>query len=506
MDDTTPEPESTVTAQASSSSRAPRAPVARSPFTPLASAIYASLWVLVMMHGWGGRIGSDPTSWLQEPASTAVRVINRNLEMAEANARAGRWREIRQALYGSYDEALEGTLEVAFDTSDLLASQAEYEVPTEDSARRRLRIETTRAVLLAEAGDAPGARHVANALSSPAVTRAVLTVYDLLESDPLAPSADALAHLAEAGLEDWLLERAAIRLLARNGDAAGAEAIARESVDRGSRWQRGSDLLTASNFALTAIGLLALSLVARGRILAAPATPIHAPWRADTGFGVLVRADFWNRLYFVLLTPIGTALNFPEWFLLFYTWGSLVASLPLLWLIYKYLLLPDPKLHLATFGLPPNAADWRNVGAAFLAVLSIGLLGATAILWASWSLGFAGHWAEGVDETLIWGTTQEVIATCIDYLVWTPVFEELAFRGLLYLTLRRKFGAFTAASLSAGLFSAVHFYALPGFLMTFWNGFVWALALERTRSLLPGILAHSAYNLLFVLGIVWIYR
>ena len=141
-----------------------------------------------------------------------------------------------------------------------------------------------------------------------------------------------------------------------------------------------------------------------------------------------------------------------------------------------------------------------------ISALAIDLLGTTALGWASLSYGFAGHWAEGLDETFIWGSAREVIEAGIDYLVWTPIFEELFFRGLVYATLRTRYGAVTSALASATFFSVIHFYALSGFLTTFWSGFVWAFAFERARSLLPGVIAHSVYNLFYVLGIVLVYR
>jgi membrane protease YdiL (CAAX protease family) len=88
----------------------------------------------------------------------------------------------------------------------------------------------------------------------------------------------------------------------------------------------------------------------------------------------------------------------------------------------------------------------------------------------------------------------------------TPLFEEILFRGLLFFTLRNRFGAWNSALMSSLFFSLVHFYSLPGFLMTFWSGFVWAIAFERTGSLLPGIAAHAIYNLYFVAGILLIYH
>ena len=42
--------------------------------------------------------------------------------------------------------------------------------------------------------------------------------------------------------------------------------------------------------------------------------------------------------------------------------------------------------------------------------------------------------------------------------------------------------------------------------MTFWSGFVWAIAFERAGSLLPGLAAHAVYNGLYLVGFVLLYR
>lgn len=39
-----------------------------------------------------------------------------------------------------------------------------------------------------------------------------------------------------------------------------------------------------------------------------------------------------------------------------------------------------------------------------------------------------------------------------------------------------------------------------------WSGLVWAWAVERCGSLIPAVLAHAAYNALFVGTAVWLYR
>ena len=86
------------------------------------------------------------------------------------------------------------------------------------------------------------------------------------------------------------------------------------------------------------------------------------------------------------------------------------------------------------------------------------------------------------------------------------LFEEIAFRGSLYWTLRQRLPAWGAATVSAAVFSVLHFYGLPGFLMTFWSGLVWALVFEHVRSLWPGIAAHALYNALYVASVMALYR
>ena len=63
-----------------------------------------------------------------------------------------------------------------------------------------------------------------------------------------------------------------------------------------------------------------------------------------------------------------------------------------------------------------------------------------------------------------------------------------------------------AMLLSAVLFAGVHGYSVMGFASVCWSGILWALAYERTRSLLPGMLAHAVNNLLVTAEFLWLVR
>jgi membrane protease YdiL (CAAX protease family) len=116
------------------------------------------------------------------------------------------------------------------------------------------------------------------------------------------------------------------------------------------------------------------------------------------------------------------------------------------------------------------------------------------------------HWAEWFDADLVWATPFLTAVSLVEYVIFAPLFEELAFRGLLFAILRRKFRFLPAALISAGIFGVAHGYGLVGLLSVCWSGVLWAWIYEKTGSLLPGILAHAINNLLVCLAVMALLR
>ena len=120
--------------------------------------------------------------------------------------------------------------------------------------------------------------------------------------------------------------------------------------------------------------------------------------------------------------------------------------------------------------------------------------------------GITGHWTEWFDEDLVWGAGGDAALSIISAVIAAPIFEELVFRGLLFATFRRRFGVLFSAFASALIFAVAHGYGWVGLVSVLWSGALWAWSYERTRSVVPGMLAHAFVNLLASLSLLLLLR
>ena len=88
--------------------------------------------------------------------------------------------------------------------------------------------------------------------------------------------------------------------------------------------------------------------------------------------------------------------------------------------------------------------------------------------------------------------------------VVAPLVEEIFFRGILYATLRSRWGIAAAAAASSLVFAILHFH-LAALLPLFALAVVLCLAYERTGSLPACIVAHSLFNSMSIL-LIWLFR
>ena len=338
----------------------------------------------------------------------------------------------------------------------------------------------------------------------PALARLVTAAY-LPESLDTADAAtlddETLAEVLEPG---WFRDRIAVRLAVRTGDA---ELLDRANASQAARSRpllnRSRAMIVVELVLLVAGGLVLVRLVLRGdRLARIGAVVLPPPWRGRVGAGVLIRGGALGAITLVALyffTFTGSDRPFARVAL---GMATNAAFLPVLLLARRRLLEPSGVPFAEGLGLMPAAGGMRRLLFVFLAVLSLGQLGGVAIDLAGRRVGLTTHWTEWFDRDLAWGPPLVVGLTVLDTVVLTPVFEEIVFRGLVFATLRRRFGVPGAALLSAGIFAIAHGYGVLGFAAVFWSGLLWAWAYERTGSLLPSIASHAADNLMASLSVV----
>ena len=156
-------------------------------------------------------------------------------------------------------------------------------------------------------------------------------------------------------------------------------------------------------------------------------------------------------------------------------------------------------------GLRVERRQWGMIAAATLALTAADQWFSVGMGVAAEHLSVAYALEEGLDETLLFGGLASRCLFLLEAVVCAPLFEEMLFRGLLFVLLRRRFGMWPSALLSGGLFALVHLYSIVGFVVVFASGVLYAIAFEWTRSLWPSILAHALSNLFYTLTFLLFY-
>lgn len=314
------------------------------------------------------------------------------------------------------------------------------------------------------------------------------------------------ALLAETLPAGWFYNRLAARLAQKAGDGALLAAVEQQAAVRGERMYGRSQGLLLVELVCLIVGSVMLLGIARLKgqrldILRLHAPGVPPPWPGGVGIAVLLRGGALGAvltlafLSFAPAEPVSLrAVAIP------------LANLPLLALAYQYLLKPTGLDFWSGFGLRVERAQAGRLAGIVLAVVAAGLWGEWAMGRLSDALHLTNHWTEWFDPDLIWAPGSVLIISLLEYVVFAPIFEEIAFRGLLFAILRRRFRFAPAAMVSAGIFAVAHGYGWIGFVSVCWSGFLWAWIYEKTGSLIPGMIAHAANNLLVCLTVMALFR
>jgi membrane protease YdiL (CAAX protease family) len=348
------------------------------------------------------------------------------------------------------------------------------------------------AVLLAETGQVERAAHEVQLLSPTPQSASFAHAFDRSYRPSAAARRRAEGDPIELLGGGW----AAWRLAWRQSGYSREEDIVRA----GGRRVRSWFAVAWATLVLNLLGGLALAFFWFTRRARARFEPHGAPSLSGAElWGLFVRGMF-------LGYALEYALAFVPWIreAAYLSYG-LVLSLPTALLVWHRHAHRDPLGFRAFIGLSGRVGHRRQLALAGLATFVVAW---NASSWTSYAValaGFPGDWSEGVDPMILVGPWCARMVRLLDAIVWVPIGEELVFRGALFGALRSRLSVYTAAGASALLFGVLHFYSLPWLVGVTAFGFVCAVARERTRSLVPGIVAHMLTNLLLVGGEAWIH-
>ena len=314
------------------------------------------------------------------------------------------------------------------------------------------------------------------------------------------------AELGELLSAGWFYDRVATRLARRAGQAALAASIDEKAAARADRLYAHSRRLTMIELGAMLLGTLLLLMMWRWRAAGVNPVRLHEPgipppWPGRVGTAVLLRGGAIGAVVMVVCL-----MYFPPENASLRALAIPMTNVPLLTLAYYHLFRPAGMTFEEGFGLSlPWDRFWPLLGA-ILAVVTTGLWGEWVMDRAAQHWQLTSHWTEWFDGDLVWGSSSVTMVSLLEYVLFAPVFEELAFRGLLFAILRRKFRFLPAALISAGIFGLAHGYGMVGLISVCWSGVLWAWIYEKTGSLAPGILAHAINNLLVCLAVMALLR
>lgn len=230
---------------------------------------------------------------------------------------------------------------------------------------------------------------------------------------------------------------------------------------------------------------------------------LKQPWSATAGLSVTATGLALAFIVYAVINLLRESYLNPG---ILSSLSALFASLPLLWLVHRFLLRPRGLNFREAFGLSLRGVPIAQFASITMILLAIEWTGSMLIGWTGWKLGLHCHWSEGLHELSIFGPWQATALNAFNSTVLVAVIEEITFRGLVYVTLRSFLKPLPAIILSAAFFSVLHFYSLLGFFAVFWSGIVLAYTFERFRSLLPCIIIHSSGNMLSLATVLLFYR
>ena len=316
---------------------------------------------------------------------------------------------------------------------------------------------------------------------------------------------EALEQLPSDG-HPWFPEQLSMRLAQRRGDHGDVAQIVDERSTRTEPLRLRGRTVLARDLAVIGAGIAAAVLLIRRREgLRLAGAPLPPTWPGGLGAVILLRGAAIQVLLIMLFYAVAQFVASDVLSALVWPWANLMF-VPMLLLARKYLIQPSGLRMRDALGLSLDPGTRDRLVLMVLVLVALGLAGDWLASEVAGRAGRSAHWTEWFDEDVVWGAGGDAALAIMSAVIAAPFFEEIIFRGLLFATFRRRFGLIGAALASSLIFAVAHGYGVVGLFSVLWSGALWAWSYERTRSLVPGMLAHAAVNFLASLGLLLLLR
>ncbi|MFB1051264.1 lysostaphin resistance A-like protein [Paraliobacillus sp. JSM ZJ581] len=160
-----------------------------------------------------------------------------------------------------------------------------------------------------------------------------------------------------------------------------------------------------------------------------------------------------------------------------------------------FIALRPKKLSLAEVGLKRFSENNWKIIILFSIIVMIGVV-IISVLTSFIENSLENSKTEAMQQNITFFT---VFISFVSAAIISPIYEEIFYRGFLYRWLRTRLGFTRAILLSSLIFTVIHIPAYSVMPVNFFSGIIFALAYERTNSILPSIIIHGGTNGIMVL-------
>ena len=225
--------------------------------------------------------------------------------------------------------------------------------------------------------------------------------------------------------------------------------------------------------------------------------PAVVPWRGgQVGLSLILVGGAFLLISaaILLLEPLANGLAWGAWVGSHAIGAAILASV---WLLGR----DQGRVTLAALGLVRPRRSWPYCGLLILLTLVLSIGAAGLYTWLVSPLEVELLLPPEVPKSVVFPGIAALL-TLEALAGWTPLTEEIFFRGFVFAGLTPRWGGFGAAVGSALIFAAFHLH--PGVLIPiFFIGLLMAGLYRFTGSLWPPILAHAGYNAVNLAAIIY---